>query len=504
MLSCNFSITRFMKNIFYSCILLVSTNLTIIGQSLHIYSGANLGEEWKDINFIQQDKNYLFAFKSENKKSYLLKYDKDSLLERSIIRIPLPDRETLDYSIENLFISTERYLVFYSFFSKAESKQKLEMVAFDTLGRQIGENRLIDFAEAEKERKAGEFMVYNDWRNDRFISYHYAHNRKNSYVDFDHFDYSGNKTGSKQYELNRIGSVKKSFIDDKNNIYQVIEGKAGPLSRSYSVRIYGLQKDSAVNISLNKPLTSLITLSDFFKTIETSDSTLIILTPYKTNKFSNFSKGIYLVQINTRTGGLLNEKIIPFKEGESEKEDARSNDLDLSSCIITKIVFLKSGRLMIIFESRLRTTNSFYGATISETYDINDIITVEMTPEFAVDDIHKIGKRQRTNSSNAIFTGFAVLKKENNLYYIYNELEANLKRNPDNFERLDSRELDDAVIIAASIKDDKVKREAIVVKKFDKETDVVMPGTAFEDNYNNAVYVFRKIKLSVYLSKVYL
>lgn len=211
-------------------IIIACTALTdsALSQTVQQYTGAKINEEDGTFSFFQTDSLNLYAFRYKDQSYFLDVYDKQSLKRSRLIKIPLPSRDTTKFSLENLFIQNERFQIFYSYFDKSRSAEKLEMLSFDSAGIKIGETKLIDQSEGANQKKSGDFLVINRKKFNEFLSYGYKSTKDSFYINIDHFDYSGNKTQTQDFAAKAEDDyVVGSWIDRDFNLYHLTRNKLG-------------------------------------------------------------------------------------------------------------------------------------------------------------------------------------------------------------------------------------------------------------------------------------
>ncbi|HKR03996.1 MAG TPA: hypothetical protein VJY62_05105 [Bacteroidia bacterium] len=447
------------------------------------------------------DSKYLYAFRNHYEAYYVDVYDRDSLKRDVLIRIPLPSKDSVKYSLETLFTGNDTFRIFYSYFDKKNLAERLEMITFNRRGEKIGDTKLIDTSEGKNEKKAGSFSVINRKKFNEFLSYGFKRVRDTSYINIDHFDYSANKTRSQNFVLEDAeGYLVNSTIDDDCNLYRLTRSKRGNRHVKWSVNFYSPEADHSQIIELTRASSNPIFLSNFFKSFIDKQKRINLVTPYTLNSVSRYAKGLYIAQINTKNHSLIRESIVPFKMGEGNLE----GDFSLSSCIPVAIIPISESGLKIVFESRLKTTAKFYGITVDEEYEIGNIITIDMDSSHAITDIHKIRKDQYSGDGNYKYTGFAILNHNNKSYFIYNELPENLQRKPNEFEGVGSGKLNKTVVIYTAVDSNKVKRKILINKEPDSGTNAIIPGSYISANDKSEIYLLRKIKKDVFLTKVFM
>ncbi len=483
--------------------ILFISSLRIHSQSLNFYSGPRI-EEYDDntFRFFDQDSLHLYASHHVYQNYYIDVYEKESLKKILIIKIPTSFKNTISYNIEDVFIRDEIFQVLYSYFDEDNKSENLEMVTFDRSGLKIGETKLIDKSEGKNEKQAGRFSIINYKRYSEFLSYGYKYLKDTSIINIDHFDYSGNRTKSQNFLLaNNSGYSISSLIDLDCNLYHLTRSKSGKRNVNWSVRIYSPNINECKVIDLIEPSLKDINISNFSKSFFDRENHAYFISPYTLELTSKAAEGIYLVKVDTKTHTLIKEIVIPFKV-KSEKNNIEG-DFALSSCIIVDVIPFNENNLKIVFESRLETTATMYGITIEREYEIGNIITVDIDSNHIVKEIHKIRKQQHTSKTNYKYTGFSILNNENKSYFIYNELPENLQRTPDKMKKVNSSKIDETVVIYTVVDSNKVKRKVLINKDPKSGIDAILPNSYIVDNYKNQIYLLRKIRADIFLTKIF-
>jgi hypothetical protein len=269
---------------------------------------------------------------------------------------------------------------------------------------------------------------------------------------------------------------------------------------NWSIKIYSPESAQAQIIDLQQPSAEKVFLSNFFRSYVDKKDRLTLLSPYTLKALSKNAEGLYLAQVDSKTHSLIKESVIPFKR----QNDNDESDFSMSSCIPVAVLQMNNNITRIVFESRLITTSSFYAIQVGREYDIGNIITVDIDSNNVVTEIHNIQKQQHTNTSNYKFTGFAILKGEDKSYFIYNELPGNLQREPDKMEKVNSSKMDETAVIYTTVDNGKVVRKILINKEDNSGIDAILPGSYLSSTEKNEIYVLRKIKSDVYLTKIFI
>lgn len=476
---------------------------SVDAQTLHCYSGAKIEDNDKEsFAIFQTDSFNLYSVHRKAQNYFLGIYDKDSLKKTAIIKVPLPSRDTTEYTLEGLFIRKDTFQIFYSFFDEKNLCAKLEMTTFSRRGEKICETKLIDKSAGKNERRAGKFGILNNEKSNEFVSFGYKTLKDTTYVNIDHFDYSGNKIRTQNFIFSEdFGRVIYTHIDDYCNLYYLVKSRSIFVKSKWSLRIYSPGVDSVRIIKLNEPADDKILLSDFFKTYIDNNGRLYLISSYTLSTFSKYAQGIYLIEVDCKTLSLMKEKVIPFKEHAENSTD--ESDISLSACIPMEIIPMSDDRLKIVFESRLKTTNSFYGIPVSNVFNMGNIVTIDMDSNNVVTEIHSIKKQQGATKESFNLTGFATLNHNNKSYFIYNELPDNLKRIPSKMNGISSGRYNETIVIYTVADSGKVIRKPLIDKLPYSDTDAIIPSSYLEQKNERQIFLLRKKGSDVYLTKIF-
>jgi hypothetical protein len=474
----------------------VCFGLKINSQSLLYQSGDKIESHDESINLYALDSLYLYALREHN--YYLDVYQRLTLKREVLIKIPLPSHDLIKYSLENLFIRNDTFQIFYSYYDKVNLSRKLEMITFNRLGEKIGDTKLIDSSDGKNKKKAGSFSVLNRKKKNEFLSYGYKEIKDTVYINIDHFDYSGNKTGSQNFAVNYDNTV-HSFFDVNCNLYHLAVSEND--HSNWRIIYYPTDKNDPVILNLPQLSSDKFYLSPFYKTFTDAKTYISFFAPYKLKRNSNTADGFYIIRINIENHSLISENVIPFKASEASRHG--KSDLTLSSCIPVDVMQMNKNDLRIIFESRLQTTTSMYGLPVAEEFDMGNIITIDLDSNNVITEIHKIRKQQHSDESE-LYTGFVTLNHKNANYFIYNELAENLERTPDDFKMLNVSRIDKAKIIYTFVDSGKVKRKILVDRPPGSPVDAILPNASLHAYDKSEIYLLRKIGKDVFLTKVFI
>jgi len=310
--------TKKVKYLRMKCIMVLLACLLLAAfarsQPLTYYSGA-LIEKFDDTPFslFQQDEKHIYAYNYIKPDYYIDVFDKDNLKRTEHIRIPLPSKDSIKFTIENLLPLPERFLVFYSWFDKTNQQIKLEMIPFNEKGERVGNVKLIDTLSGTNQRRAGSFTVSNRTAENRFVSYGFKRVKNVSCINIDFFDYSGNKIKTQDFNIDNEGLLVHSFFDDES-IYRLQRSKMGNRNVKWTLDIYSPSSTTAHTINLEQADRSGVYLSNMFDSYCDSNS-LYLLSPYTTTALAKKAEGVYLAKVNLKTHMLEKESVIPLQSG---------------------------------------------------------------------------------------------------------------------------------------------------------------------------------------------
>ena len=492
-----------MKYLFLPLFCIVSV-INVCAQSVHFYSGAKV-PDYDNMSFhlFEQDSTSLYAIRYDKKDYFLDIYEKEALKNTAHIKVPLPLKDSIQYSFENLFVFKDTFSVFYSYFDEKKLCKKLEMLNFKRTGEKIGAAKLIDTSSGKNARRAGGFSIINRKAYKEFLSYGYKTVKDSTYINIDHFDYTGNKTQTQNISLGKDpGYEVYSTFDDKWDLYRLTRSKLGNKNVSWNIMFYSPSSNAPQAIELKQPSKDGIYLSNRAISFVNDHDQINLLLPYTTQPSDKNAAGAYIVQIDTKNHKLVKELTVPFKT--SNSDNANDDDFSLSSCIPIHVITTANNGLRIVFESRLKTTTTYYGINMQKEYDIGDIIIVDVDSNYVTKQINRINKKQHTNEEKFQFTGFALLTYKGKSYFIYNELPDNLLCPPDEMKKVKSSKTDETVVVYATIDGGKVQRNILINKPPKSDTDAIFPGSYLRDrNKRETIYLLQKKGTDMYLTKIF-
>jgi len=486
----------------------IASVVNISAQTVHFYSGAKIPDyDSMSFRMFEQDSTSLYAIRYDKKDYFLDIYEKELLKNEAHIKVPLPPKDSIQYSFENLFVFKDNFSVFYSYFDEKNLCKKLEMLNFKRNGEKIGAAKLIDTSGGKNARKAGSFSILNSKAAKELLSYGYKTVKDSTYININHFDYTGTKTRTQNISLGKDpGYEVYSAFDDKWDLYRLTRSRLRNKNVKWNVIVYSPSSNTPQIIELKQLSKDTISLSGRGMSYVDDHDQINLLLPYTTPSSDKNAVGAYIVQIDTKSYKLVKEVAIPFKTGSSgDSDNADNDDFSLSSCIPMQIITTANNGLRIVFESRLRTTTTYYGIKLQNEFDIGDIITVDVDSNYVAKQINRIKKKQHTNEEKFQFTGYAPLTYKGKSYFLYNELPRNLQCPPDEMKKVNSSKTDETVVIYATIDSGKVQRTILINKPPKSATDAIFPGSVFRDkNKRQVIYLLRKKEADMYLTKIFI
>ena len=472
-------------------------------QELHYFSGSKI-EEFDPSTFqlYSQDSSTIYAFRFNSNDYFLEGYDKATLTRLFHIRTPLPAKDSLKYHFESLLPLNDSFLVLYSYFNKRNLREQLEMVTFDKNGNTLNNGKMVDFSEGKNEKHAGNFSVIPRKNMNEFLAFGTKIFQDTTFVTINHFDYFGNRTRSQKFSLDdESGNIVHSLIDRECNLYHLTRSKLANRNVKWNIIIYKPDTDLPIKIALQKPSATKIYLSNIVNSYIDLHDRINIIIPYSTQTPAYDATGIYLAQLDSKTNSLISENFIPFKLDTGNVND--DNGFMLSACINVGIIPMKNDALKLVYESRKSTTTYLYGIPVSTEYDLGNIITMDLDSNHVVSDIHKIRKQQHSNKYATDFIGLAILSHADKSYFIYNELEENLTKTPDNMKQVNASKMEKTNVIYSVVENGKVLRKPIIKKENKKDIDAIILSTHLHSNNGDELYLPRKINQQVFLTKFY-
>ncbi len=359
------------------CFIYISSAINTCAQTPQLYTGEKIEDyDAGTFQLFNQDSLSLYAFRHIQQDYFLNVFDKETLKRAAVIKVPFPISNNIKYNIENLFIGKDLFQIFYSYFDKSAGNEKLEMISFNSNGVQLGGIKTIDKSEGENEKQAGSFSVINRKKFNEFLSYGYQHSKDSTFINIDHFDYTGNKLQSQDFLLDNSGFIVHSWLDDDCNLYHLTRNKRGNRNVNWAVKFYSPGRDQATIIELKQPSMEKIYFSNFFKTYTDNHHHINLLSTYSSGPASRVAEGIYIARIDITSHTLQGESAVPFKIPNQNKN--KEDEFSMSSSILKTIIPISNNKTRVVFESRLETTTSLYGISVEREYDIGNIATVDI------------------------------------------------------------------------------------------------------------------------------
>lgn len=489
---------------YYFLLLFFLTSAISHAQEVNYFTGPPI-KNFDDENFkiIGSQGQNLYTFNGKDNNYYLTTYDTDSLKIISTVRIPLPPKDSVKYYLRDYFVRNDTIIIFYSFYQNWRFTEKLEMITFSSDGKKFGEAKFIDDSYGFDRKKYSRFYITENKDKSEILSYSYNVEKDSLKLRINRISYSGKilSTEEFKFEADKIyyGSLRN---DVDGNVYLVSRDRRRKRNVQWQLQVYANNTDSVFKIDLKLPAEKNVFLINEFELYYDSDETVLLATPYSLEQQNFLAKGIYILRMNMKTHKLVSERVVPFKTAKDTLE--KSEGFSLRSCFLTDCLPLTNKGKRFLFESRLEILQKVYGITVSKEYDMGNIFTVDMDSSFNVTEIHKIKKQQYSSVDAFKFIGFTSLCRDNETYFIYNELPENISKSPDDMKPLKTGKLDESGVIYTKLGQDKVSRKILIPKTGPKNVDLLLPWSSFVSRPENEMFVVRKIKDDFFLTKIVL
>lgn len=480
----------------YLLCLLCTLQVNVTGQTVETYTGEKVfPSDLGSFQLFSFDSTRLFAFRVSENQYYLQSFSRDSLKSLSIIKIPLPSKDSIKFHLENLFVHSDYFQIFYSYFDKENKRENLDMMNFSSSGEMLGQTKTIEFSLGKNERKAGDFSVTNRPISNEFISYSFKQVKGNVKINKDHFDYNGNKLRSDNFDLLDNPNDIVYFTSDSSGEMIITKDYYSSITPNWKIKIYPSEFIKPFTLVLKKTIGQKRYLSERFYSFIDASGNITFITPYSTSRSLIYTEGVYLVKIDQARHLLLREEFIPFKQLNTSNET--NEDFSLSYCIITNILQLPDNTLNVIFESRL--VRDYH------TYEIGNILSAMIDSCYQLTGICRIDKKQKVEKKNHIYTGFNILHKDNKCFFIFNELAENLAlKEGEPSKKIKNSKVDDTAISIFTVENNEItERKALIEKDNSGFADALLPNeTLYTDRHE--MYSVREQNEQRYLMKFYI
>jgi hypothetical protein len=480
----------------YIIVFLLLLPLCAKPQDIHFVNGPKLDYyDNETFEFIGADADKLFVTYDKGPDHYLATYDKNELTQISEVKIPFPDPGIFYLKID-LVLTKDMAIALYRYNNYADTLTIVEMRRFNYDGTQIDQPMILSKIRGKKSNI--NFNVFNNTAQNEFILQSGLLLKDQILWQYDHFDYNGDKKNSQTHSFNMSHDhFLYSVIDDEYSSYLLSKDRSRNRA-NYNLQIFNPATQTTDSLPLPLLSTGNYFLNNFFESATDRDNNIVIICPYGEG-YQEPAIGLYLIKINSKTKKLLAEKIIRFVKNRAEEED-----FSLNSCIPVTIETLTDNSLRVIFESREEIKTQVYGINVGKEYNIDNIVTVDLDSNFSPVEMHKIKKQQHTNTEYFEYTGFVIMKNNNQSFYIYNELPENLELAPDKMKKVKSFKFDETVVIQTTVLNNSVRRKKLMDKSTGSLVDAIIPRKNLDTGNGKISYVIHRINENYYITKFYL
>lgn len=311
--------------------------------------------------------------------------------------------------------------------------------------------------------------------------------------------YSQKRVDIKSWELTRDGKVyfvAKVYEDNKTK-----ESKTKRVSKNkrkktpaYDMVIYSLDGDMA------KPAKYELKLKDAFVKgvkLRADEGSGLACVGFFGDSRRGPTQGVFYLKLSSEDGTteFANKRRFTPKElaafgDRNTSKDRKSKDSGLDASFrFDDIVTMDNGEIFAIAEENyIYVTSSTLNGVITYTtyYVSNSIIVINIDKEGVVDKVGIIPKRQTMRTP--IFGSYTTLRKDGEIYFMYNDDKDNLRKNitdPDKIRRISSGK--DCVAVLTTLDDkNKMDRKLLFTKK-EAET-LLMPTESAQINQNELFF----------------
>lgn len=283
--------------------------------------------------------------------------------------------------------------------------------------------------------------------------------------------YSQKRVSPISWEISNDGTVYfVAKIYDDNKTKEDKKKKGNKKSPAYDISIYYM------NGEMEKPEKYELDLKDSFAkgmNLEFNNDGNLNCIGFFGDSKNGPVQGLFYLQLDkeSKKVSFANKRRFTPKElsnfgDDNTSKDKKSKDSGLdNSFAFKKVSVLENGEIYATAEESysytVTTRDSRGNMTTRTVYVRNSIISINIDKEGVIQNVGIIPKRQ--SGSLPLFFSYALLEGKDQLYYLYNEDEDNLKKNitdPDKIKRISSAK--DCVAVLTTIDDNnKINREAL-------------------------------------------
>lgn len=494
------------------CICLVFTTLLVSfvvcnAQKINLTTSEEANDP-KDGSFqlIDADSSFIYAFRSKEwgygKIFHLETFSRESLKKLSSIKIPFPEVDSAKFNLEDLFLRGDTFRIFYSYFSKKEKLEKLELIDFDRSGNKIGVTKTIDSSSGKNDRKAGNFSIIDLYTQKKFLSYNSKYANDTLRIDIDHFNYNVEKIKTQTFYMGKdIEGIYHSKIDSEGMLYYIVKAIRSKREKYWAIKIFNPDSNTPVTVNLTHKELNRFKISNFFRTFTDSLDNLNFFTTYSEDNNHYSPEGIYWIKFNKKSMQVISEHFIPFYNNDKRKMYGNGYN-KMSNAIMLSFLPISDNSLRMIFESRLQIKSTYYGATVSVQYKINDIQIYTIDTGSTIG-YCKIPKAQVVNSDKVKYTGYISFLKSDTSIFIYNELPSNLDISEGaKIKKLRNTRVDDTSIIYTLTDQSSIlERDILLEKKNETDTDAILPHETLRTSSKEA-FTLHEINGQEYLTRI--
>ena len=467
-----------------------------IGQTKTDAADVNWGPELNE----KTDGDFVEIIGDNDKAVYqLMRFKKDLHIQKMDLNMKVQYHKALeleidkkDYSLEGIYVTQDRILVFSSFFDKKEDQNNLYVKVYNESDfSPKGRMEKIARIPADKARNSGSFGVRVSPDESKIlvtIAQPYEKNvtkpleMKVYTTDMEELWTKKIKVPEdyhvQEYKMDNDGSVVAVSIKYTEKQERRERKREGKATYDYHLLVY--DKDS------EQPDDHKIAVGDKFLqdlTVSLGKEGDIICGGLYGNKGSWSVRGTFFLKLDRKTQAIKHESFKEFSDDfitaymtekeekkAKKKADRKDEELELYEYDLDEIVRRDDGGAVMVLEQYYMYVTTYTystgnGGTATRTvyhYIYNDVIAVNIDPEGNIEWAAKVPKRQHTTNDGGYYSSYALEVKGDKIYLVFNDSGDNLFLKPgDKIKQFDLTGKDALVTIATIDDGGNVTREAL-------------------------------------------
>lgn len=495
-----------MKRIILIIMVVIITNLQLIGQSKSKAIDLKWGAEFEESSSITLDEivgydnTGFYAVKrkgSINPHLFSIDHFNNELNRTKYLDLVLKDSKEKREREPSFVIHMNNTLYLFSvYFDKREAKNTLFVQTIDKSSFKINNDLriIMEVIDSDKDLKyhdtpfqyklsenKSKLLIYKD------LPFLKGVNEKFAYQVFDNKMQMLWKKNIECPGKEDLYDVERVTVDNNGNLYLLgvvyndnrVNSKKGFPNYKYSIHCY-TENGSSIKDYPVQIAAKFITDLQFLVTKELD----IVCAGFYSNEGTVSIKGTYYLKIDGESKEILISKTKEFgldfitqnmseKKAQKTKMEAnKGKDVELYKFDLKNLVLREDGGIVMIGEQFyifvMTQYNSSGASSFTTYYNYNDIIVVNINPDGNIDWAKKIPKHQISKNDLGIYSSFSQAIVEDKLYFIFNDNPKNLipdKSNPSKIYNYDRSNQKSVVVLVEVDLDGKSKKELLFTTK---------------------------------------